>query len=50
METHLLRKLLRFYQQRMIEARTIGDIEAYSIYRQMTRELSETIHKKEKSA
>lgn len=50
METHLLRKLLRFYQQRMVEARTSGDLKAYDIYRQTTRELSETIHKKEKSA
>jgi hypothetical protein len=49
METHLLRRLLRFYQQRMVEARAKGDSEVHAMYRQWTRELSEAIYTQEKT-
>jgi hypothetical protein len=42
-----MRRQLLNYQRLMVEARTIGDMTAYEVYREKTRQLTDEIRKKE---
>jgi len=46
---HTLRRRLLFYQREMADAKSKGDDVAHDFYRNLTRELSETIQEKEKT-
>ncbi|GAA4703716.1 hypothetical protein NST23_18875 [Brevibacillus sp. FSL K6-0770] len=50
MNIQTLRMQLHFYQRMMIIAKTAGDLVAHEVYKQITRELTEQIQDKEKTA
>lgn len=50
MSTETLRKQLIFYQRMMMVAKTAGDLTAHEVYKQITRQLSEELQQKEKTA
>lgn len=50
MSVQTLRKQLIFHQQMMMNAKSAGDLVAHEIYRQITREITEQLRQKEKTA
>ncbi|MGG3012255.1 hypothetical protein ABEO98_22575 [Brevibacillus parabrevis] len=50
MNEQTLRKRLTFYQKMMMVAKTAGDMAAHEVYKQITRQLSEELQQKEKTA
>lgn len=50
MSEQTLRKRLVFYQKLMMYTKTAGDMVAHEVYKQITRQLSEELQQKEKTA